>query len=381
MCRLSKRKCFLLLAVVCRMAVASDLDYLFMSQRSFTTAHLKGLGDAGVALPGDIAAGFHNPALLYSSIKNGTGAVALGYGRDSLFSRHIMPFAIGYGNGKGALGGLYRYQAGEDGISQHEIALNLSSQLFEAVDVQGSVDFGINFRYEWIGLKQHDTRSLSIERYFIDSTGNPVYQSTIGDTSVSYQGKNSARRFIVDIGFFQSAFMENLDFGLVMRNVAGYEWKRERPILTWNDSKIEDSIYGSDTITRVERTYAYADEERLVKRWLAGRYRTLLLGIVYHVKPTDAFNISFPVDLELLGLFNRRVKNTFVFRGGIAAQIKSLLTLRFGYARQPGTVLEGITTFKNANFFTGGAGVTISSVTFDFYLSQNAFGMTAGYRF
>ena len=119
----------------------SDIDYMFMSQRSFSSAAMKSLGDAGVALPGDISSGMQNPALLYSSISNTIGAVAVGYGRDSLFNRHIVPFAAGYASGNGALGVFYRYQSGDVPLRQNEIALNLSGLLFEKVDVKGRVAY------------------------------------------------------------------------------------------------------------------------------------------------------------------------------------------------------------------------------------------------
>ncbi|MBN1575967.1 MAG: hypothetical protein JW913_05405 [Chitinispirillaceae bacterium] len=371
----------LLLATPVRMAAAVDLDYAFMAQRSFSSAQLKSLGDAGAALPGDITTGLHNPALLYASIKNGRGAVAAGYGRDSLFNRHIVPFALGYANGNGALGGYYRYLSGEGPLSQHEVALNLSGVLFENSDVQGEVDFGINVRYEWMTAARSEAVFLPRELFLIDSVGNAVYHSTTDSSDTSYQRKTAAKRLIVDIGFFQPNFIEHLDFGLVMRTIAGYSWEKERPRRVAADSKAGDSLIGNDTVATVERSYTLVDKEHSSKGWLTGRYRTLLVGIVYNVEVGTALHLSCPVDLELLGLFDRKVKNTFVFRGGIAAMIKNMFAVRLGYARQPKTILEGMTSFKNTNFFTGGAGVFISRTSFDFYLSQQSFGMTAGYRF
>ena len=374
----NKILCVLLLAVVPGLpASGSDIDYTFMSQRSFSSAAMKGLGDAGVALPGDISSGMWNPALLYSSISGTTGAVAVGYGRDSLFNRHIMPFTAGYVNGNGALGGFYRYQSGDVPLRQNEIALNLSGVMFEKADMKGRVDFGINFRYEWMGLASSGYRRLPVERYIVDSTGNTAYQSTIDSIDMPYRRESGARRFIVDIGFYQPDFLDRLDFGLVLRNLAGYAWEKGRPRRVAADSSAADSVaVAGDTVIR---RYSYVNED--AKGWLSKRYRSLLIGIVYRIEAGAALQFSFPVDLELLGLFDRKVENKFVFRGGIAAQIKSMFFFRLGYARQPKTFLEGITPFRNTNFFTGGAGVFISPVSFDFYLSQQSFGITAGYRF
>jgi hypothetical protein len=106
-----------------------------------------------------------------------------------------------------------------------------------------------------------------------------------------------------------------------------------------------------------------------------------VLAAVYRAVISEKFIISFPIDLELLALFDRKVKTKFVFRGGIAVQIRSMFSARFGYSRQPKTIWEGLTKMENVNFFTGGIGVFFSPVSFDAYLSQGVFGMTAGYRF
>ncbi|MBN1306944.1 MAG: hypothetical protein JXA18_03440 [Chitinispirillaceae bacterium] len=371
----------LMFATAFRMAVAAGLDYTFMTQRSFSSAQLSGLGDAGIALPGDIGTGMRNPALLYAFLKNSRGAVSAGYGRDSLFNRHIIPCALGYASGNGALGGYYRYQSGEGPLSQHEAAFNLSGVLFGNRDVQGEVDFGVSVRYGWMSATSSNEVFLRRKLFLIDSAGKEVYQSTIDSSDTTYRRKTAAKRFIADIGFYQPNFIEHLDFALVLSNILGYSWEKERPIPAATGTTEGDSVIGTETVMTVERSYSLIDEESSSRGWLSGRYRTLIFGIVYRVEPAATLQLSFPVDLELLGLFDRKVENRFVFRGGIAAMINTLFIVRLGYARQPKTILEGITSFKNVNVFTGGAGVFISGVSFDVTLSQQSFGMTAGYRF
>ena len=367
--------------VIAYAAGAQPLDYTFMAQRSFTSSLLKSLGDAGSALAGDISMGLYNPSLFYSSMKNGRGAVTAGYGRDSLFSRSIIPVAAGYANGKGATGVFYRYQSGENALRQNEMTLNFSGVLFENTDVQGSVDCGVNFRVEQMKLDMRDTLRIPVNRYRIDTAGNEVFLGPAGEADAPRAGSAEYKRFIVDIGFYQPDFIDHLDFGLVMRNLLGYTWTRESFRKVATDSAIADSIAGDDTIARFDRYYTFSDEKQYPKGWLKGRYRTLLFGVVYRVEPSATIGLFFPVDIELLGLFDKKVKNSFVFRGGAGLVFNQMITLRLGYAREPKTIIEGLTTFKNTHVFTGGAGILVSSVSLDFYLSQQMFGFTAGYRF
>ncbi len=368
--------------IYCRAASPeSQPDLFFMAQRSFYSAREKSLGDAGLAMPGDISSATHNPALLFSTLSFGKGAVAIGYGRDSLFGRHVLPLAFGYVSGKGALGWFYRYQSGDGGIRRNEIALNLSGQIFEQAGSQGAVDFGMNLRYEWMNLDTYRSRSFLEERIALDASGKTVGRVAVDSSTERFRHVSSDRRFILDIGFFQPEILERLDFGLSMRNVIGYEWIKGRPRFVHADSALGDSIAGSDTVTLLSRKYGYREEERSKRRWLAGRYRTLSMGVLYHAAIGEAITLEFPVDLELLGLFDRKMKNRSVFRGGMAAIIRDRVILRLGYARQPKTVAEGINVLKNANYFTGGGGIVISPFSFDAYLSDGEFGMTAGYRY
>lgn len=371
----------LLPAIICRGAAPLDVDYLFMAQRSFFSAQQKGLGEAGVALPGDIGTAQHNPALLFSSLAGGTAAVAVGYGRDSLFDRHIVPFAAGYGSEAGAMGLLYRHQSGNGGVSQHEVAVNLSGRLIDKPDVNGSVDFGVNFRYEWLEVENSFSAMLYRGLYYLDGSGGVVHRTHIDSISETTRAHTRVRRFITDIGFYQPGFIDNLDFGLVIRNVFGYQRSRERPSVVQTGSPLGDTIFDGDTLTMVERADVFSDNVVAKRGWLTGRYRTLLLGVVYRIGSGGGISLCFPMDLELLGLFDRKLDNGFVFRGGVSALIREMFVVRLGYARQPSTIMEGLTSFKNVNLFTGGAGIYISSLSFDFYVSKGTFGMTAGYRF
>jgi hypothetical protein len=369
----------LLLAIAVSTFAQQGIDLVFVTQRNFTSACLKALGDAGIALPGDISMGQNNPALLFSSCKSqGKGIVSLGYGRDSLFNRHLLPISYAHPKNDGAFGGFYRFQSGDGGLSQHEFTINFSGQLSDKVDVQGAVDYGVNIRYETMKDERHEKQQLPIERRIIDRNGTSAFLSTIDSVACQYDGAAGARRCIVDIGFYQPDIMENVDFGLVIRNVIGYQWKKEHPFVAWADSALRDTVITGDTLSVVQRTYTFRDVTRKKKAWLPGKYRTLTLGALY--RPSNApMQLFFPIDLEILGLFDTKIKNGFIFRGGVGAQLNEAFTLRIGYARQPKTILEGVTTFKNANIFTGGAGLAVAKMRFDCYFSQGAFGVTAVY--
>lgn len=378
---ISKGKCIVWILLVSVLAMAKDnIDWVFMSQRNFNSAQLKGLGDAGAAMPGDVGVGRLNPALLFSSVKNAQGVMSLGYGRDSLFNRHIVPLGFGYASSDGALGAWYRYQRGENGTKQNELVLNFSGLLFKQVDAQGPVDFGVNFRYEWMERSPREREMSPVERYFLDSTEMPVYHSTVDSQEITFLKDINERRFIVDIGFYQPNILKNIDFAIVMHNLTGYRWKTERPTRVEIDSILEDSINDGDTIGRLERHYEYSDDEHTSNSGLSGRYRTLLFGAAYRIN-TGSIQIVLPMDLEIMGLFEKKIETRYVFRGGISALLGNIFVIRAGYARQPKTILEGLTSFKNVNFFTGGVGVAITPLVIDAYFSDGAFGMTLEYRY
>jgi len=363
------------------MGASTDIDRYFLTQREFSSAVLTSLGDAGVALPDGASMGWSNPALLYSSCKGRcTGSFSPGYGRDSIFDRHIVPLTFTYVDGQGALGGGYRFMSGNSGLSQQEFALNFSGQLFDKVDAQGSVDMGLTVRYATLVDKRNERRMLPVDVMMVDTTGTAVPLRTIDSLEARYQGDGKSRVLVADLGFYQPDIMERLDFGLVLSNLFGYRWEEERPVVMYTDSIMRDTVVATDTLAIVKRTPSYENSTKKSTSWLPGRYRTLTFGVAYRTG-TEAFLLTFPFDLALMGLFDKNVENTFVFRGGVAARLNSALTLRLGYAREPATIFEGITSFKNVNVFTGGAGITIGTSTFDCYFSNGSFGVTAEYRY
>ncbi len=361
-------------------AVAPEIDYALMSRYGFYSAAIKGTADAGVALPGDVVYGIRNPALFFSSITDRTTEIACGYGRDPLFDGHIADFAAAYTNGRGALGGAYRYLSAHIPMRQHETTLNLSGILFENTDVKGRVDFGVNFRYEWMNLSGTGHRTMPVERYEVDRWGTTIYKTTIDSIQVQYSREPTARRFIMDIGFYQPDFLDNLDFGLSILNIMGYRWEERKPHIITSDLSQYDSVtVTGDTIRVIYKTYSFVYEN--AKGGLPGRYKTPVIGIVYRMEASSAFRMYFPADIEIPGLFDKKTKNRFVFRCGICSEINHMFLLRLGYAREPETISEENFGFKNRNRFSAGCGVLFTNIKFDFYISEDAFGLSGNYRF
>lgn len=360
----------LFLLLCCFLTVESaEFDRLFQPQASYCSAVFKGLGDAGIALPHDISGGLINPALTYSSSRINSsehGSILAGYGRDSIFNRHIIPAGISYATSDGALAGYYRYLSGEGDLKQHEITLNLSGQLFNKIDDQGQVDFGLNFRLENMTWKQRPPRKLISAQ---TSPGNWV-SSELQDTGTTGYVKDT--RLLLDVGFFQSEVWPHTDFALTLRNILGYSWTKEN----------SDSIMSSDTlivntsmIQNIATTrYRYSDAIKKTKGWING-HRTLAAGIVFHTTLAGgSLRLNFPCDVEVIGIFDRKVKNHYVFHSGAEVQIGRYLFARLGYSRAPGIMFMTISDIENINIFTGGAGVVVNKFSLNFYISNESFG-------
>lgn len=344
--------------------IASELDPLLQTKHSMNSAAVKALGDATIANPDDVLCGLHNPALVYgyfSQKKASKLSIVSGYSRDSLFDKHVIPLGIAYGNGEGAIGGFYRGLVTESGMQQHETVINLSGMLAApltdetGLEAMGQVDFGVNIRYVWYNWK---SRMLVPP----DTTLKPIPNASIDQ-----------KRLLFDIGLFQRDVSPNLDFALTLRNIFGFVWQVENPVI--KDSVVITGIHAADTLKDTLSGYSYYDAKS--KGWIKNEYRALTIGIVYHVNEnSQSWQLHLPVDFEILGMFNKKVKNQYVFRGGLEATIRDHFSLRFGYSRAPGPIQSGWKEIKKMNVFTGGAGLSINPFTLDFFLSDEAFGTT-----
>jgi len=344
--------------------ISSELDPLLETKHCMNSAVVKSLGDATIANPVDILCGLHNPALVYGYFTRNKmtklSAVA-GYSRDSLFDKHGIPCGVAYGNREGAIGGFYRGLFSETGKQQHEAVINLSGMLAAPLidetgyESMGQVDFGVNIRYVWYDW---DSRVLIPS----DTTLKSISNASIHQN-----------RLLFDIGLFQGDVSPNLDFALTLRNAFGYVWQKDSPVIYDSVSITVRNVV--DTIKDTLSGYIYNTKKS--KDWIKNEYRALTIGIVYHVnKNSKAWQLHLPIDFEVLGMFNKKVKNQYVFRGGLDATIRDHFSIRFGYSRAPGPIQSGWKEIKKMNIFTGGAGLSINPFTLDFFLSDEAFGTT-----
>jgi len=347
---------------------STELDPLLIADHSMYSASVKALGDAGIAYPNDILCGLQNPALIYSFFEQGkasNASIAAGYGRDSLFDNSIIPAGVAFKNKSGAMGFFYRGLFAEQSKMQNEAILNFSGMLSgSSVDGKGNtemgqVDFGVNIRYEWFVWKKRPLGGIDL----LELIDNGVLRQ---------------KRLLLDIGLYQSNVSNNLDFAMTMQNLLGYIWTEENPVV--RDSTVVTYLTSGDSVISHVPYYYRADVTS--KGWIKNEYKALTFGIVYHINPGSvSWVVDLPIDFEMLGLFNKKVKNQYIFKGGIAATIQNHFSFRLGYSRTPGPIRSGWKEIKGMNVFTGGAGISIDPVTLDLYLSDEVFGTSVSCDF
>ncbi len=291
------------------------------------------LAGAGIALPASGTQGLINPALPFSfhyAAKETKGSIALGYGRDPLFNQVALPIALTFGDQEGATALYYRYLNGKKGTVQ-DFTFNMSGRLFEQVDKQGPVDFGLNIRYD----------RFRMQGSVMDTAGN------------SSEKEERGSDVLMDLGFYQPYIYPGLDFALVFRNVLGYRWS-------------ETSVSGRSSKKN---------------GWTNGKMRTVLLGTVYNLPLAgDNLKLLIPFDLEITGLFDKSPVR-YIFRAGTEAKITPLYSVRFGYARAPENPIDLLKDFDYRNLFFGGGGINVKPVLMDFFIGKEEWGITATYEY
>jgi hypothetical protein len=364
--------------------IAADIDPIFTPQRVFYSAVQKSLGDAGIALPTDLSSAILNPAASYSyrrAIPKNRGSVLAGYARDSIYDRNILPFAVSYAAGnQGTVALFYRYLDSYSGLKDNEVTLNFSGQMAPQCDNQGPVDFGINIRFE--SNKMSYINSFPTYTTIKDSSGKWINDKVSGDNDILTKQNETEKRFAIDIGFFQSNITPGLDFGLTMKNLTGYRWIENSPYNTFKDSGFVRVNPDSTTDSVVLHWVETGSGVKKSRCWTQGGYRTISAGLNYRFTFANGkIEISLPADLEMLGLFDKKIKNKFVFHGGVQGKLSNNFYVRLGYSRAPISILTDLNQIKNVNVFTGGAGIAIAPVNMNFYISNNSLGLTSSFDF
>ncbi|MCL2183088.1 MAG: 23S rRNA (adenine(2503)-C(2))-methyltransferase RlmN [Chitinispirillia bacterium] len=289
------------------------------------------LAGAGTAMTLDGFGGLVNPALTNAALTGrntkAAGVAAAGFGRtDSLFNQAVLPFAAVFSDQNGMMGAYYRYMRGDRG-SAHGLTVNFAGTLFEQVDEQGAVEFGLNMRYEGSN-RRHDTG--------LDAEGKTQTQVVHG------------KSVLLDIGFYQPRIYPGLDFALVINNVTGYIWT---------------DIDGANQ----------------KEGWADAVHTAMTIGAVYTLPLWSQAALRLPFDVEFANLFTRSAPAKYVIRTGAEARIAKMYCVRFGYANAPENPLDMITGFNHKNLFFGGAGLSVESIQADFFIGRNEFGISASY--
>ncbi|MDR0306073.1 MAG: hypothetical protein LBI42_04455 [Chitinispirillales bacterium] len=318
--------CVILTPVFLYSAQVDDKQLNLFSRASLYSTVSQSLAGAGTAMPDGGMQGLINPALTANC--KSTGSLAAGYGRDPVFNNAALPLGVVLTDNNGAMGMYYRFLHGSSG-SVHDFTLNFAGKLFEQVDDQGGVDFGMNIRYE-----------QSVWKYYLLNTEDNQRSSKMRNNSV-----------VLDIGFYQSRIMPGLDFALVIRNLTGYGW---------NDP----------------------DNGKKSSGKIGGGHRTIIMGVVYST-PFMGENIllQIPLDIEMTNLFEKSISNKYILRTGLEARISQLYTLRFGYAHAPDDPMDLIKDFDYKNLFFGGVGVFVKPLQLDFFTGKKEWGITATYYY
>lgn len=379
-------------AVLCAGVVAAAFgqkgvpDLLYHGSKSTGDIRSTGLGGSGCALPEGALSAWRNPALPHAYCKDSQFKgllTGLSYAQSGpVYDGSVVTFGGGYSMGKkGTVLNLYRYlKGGENQQTDYQAMVTYAGQMFEKSDKQGSVDYGANVRYEQANWRTHGWPDLYATH---SDTTVPL---VTGDTSFapSY-GSVLEKRVLLDVGFYQANVLNNLDFALVLRNLAGYVWRDARPSTT---PRVDTVATDVDTV----RGTVYDNEYKNTDDWIDGWYRSVTVGASFRsMLAKGKLVLRIPFELEVLGLFSREDNHT-MFRCGLEAEIAQRVALRFGYAREPSVAL--LTEFRpgtsspirrgsmeNENRISGGAGLRIRGLTIDGSFSSQAFGVGATFTY
>ncbi len=368
----------LALALCATAQVAQSDHILLAAEHVQANTRSAGLAGAGVAIAEGIASAQYNPAALhsYNVINNTTVTAALSYASgEPTFSRHGLSAGIGTCvTDILSCGLLYRYLRPESEDNQiNQILLNVSGRLFDRSISHGIVNLGINVRYEKLAWAPRGFDTLFTTRTIDTATARDTFSLW------NNAGELERRRLAFDLGFYQDNVGEGLDFGLTLHNLVGYTWTKERPTARhsrWDSLAISlTALNDSDTVMTVDSNY-YVDERSEYNNWILGHNRRVSVGFAFHKEVLeDKALIYLPFDFEIFNLFDLDEHTRLAFRTGLEVWIKDKYCLRFGYARAPEVYPADPGDIENANIFSGGAGVRLSSFGVDLYIRRSAWGL------
>jgi hypothetical protein len=357
-------------------------DIFYTAQHTPFDYRRAALGWSGCALTGGVEAAFQNPALpnAFARINNTRGLMAMsGYGRDDFFSGHIvMGGAAVVKPEKYTAGGLGRYLNGGEGNTDYAAELFYSARLFETSLSQGAVDAGLGLRFEKSSWEVGGFPTLySIAHPIFDGENTSLYGSHVLDSQTISSGRLRNQRLVLDVGFYQAKISDNVDFGLVLHNALGYQWSEQSPAPRTH-------TYLSDTVdvpqqwqvVQVDQNRYEPGTSTTGEEWMSSGLRRLTMGVVVHSTLMDeALQVQIPVDLELLGLFEKGADKHALFRCGIEGLFRERIYGRFGFSRAPEQTVRGQSLPDNVNEFSGGFGLQLNVLRIDCFIAPESWGV------
>jgi hypothetical protein len=359
-----------------------DPDRIFTPQEMFVSAANSGLGGAGCALPWSLQSVFENPALLYSC-RNGAArisrSVVFGYGRDSLFDRYIVPVGMSYSGRRNAAALNIRALSSSSGLDEYEATATLCRRVWRSADPVGPVDFGVNVRVEYADWEQRGLDTLaSIFSFVAPSGAKTKPDSTVRNGIPPERGRFVETRLLFDLGFFKPEIAENIDFGITIKNLAGFFRGRETP-----DTVRQKEMIGSlhDSIAVVRTSESYGGGYREYGGLVPGKYAVLAGGLNYRfTNPGRKWSLSFPVDAAIYGLFDRKMDEVVAFHVGVQAHFTKDFFLRVGYSHAPAILPTGFKSVSLVHNLSFGASILPPGLPMmiDCYFSNFDWGMNVG---
>ncbi len=383
-------------ALVCLLATQANaetdpvVDLFLASQYEHTSARFSGTGFAGVATLNDVSSVLLNPAIIhaYQFYTQSRISTTVSYGRGGVFSDHIASTGLGVLIApQASCAAMYRYLQADEQRAHHEAIGALSGRLFDKSVNQGAVDYGLSVRYE---KTDWELREGDFDTAFIYEirTGPEAATESIDTAGIASKGGFEEQRILLDVGFYQRNIGDNLDFGITFHNLLGYRWRRVSPHISFRDSVAEsytDST-GDTTGSRIIHAEFYENEPEKNNSWLDSYYRRLTVGIAFRKYLLESkVRVHLPMDLEIVGLFDRSRGAHFAFRTGLELWIQDTYAFRFGFNRAPNLLaVRPPASFHtpgelhNENIFTGGAGLRIDRLSFDLYIRGIEWGIGCG---
>ncbi len=209
---------------------------------------------------------------------------------------------------------------------------------------------------------------------------------SIGDSTSFYETgistiDGSNQMVSLDIGVYQFDKQRGLAYGLVLENIAGYEWtKRENSIAT-----VHSVITNAPDTTQIPvDTTRFTNIENNESGWINGTTKSLLAGMSINRKILgDRVILIIPFDVRFWGFMDKHLrknsewKHRCMMYTGSEINFGGALSLRGGYSWAPYEYLTdelGNPLFRNHHQASGGFRISLSVVDIEMAFKKGELG-------